>query len=80
MKTKVVKGHAHIENWSVIHSGGKKYLLGSIRNHPNQTSFHSPLQQTSSLVYLDRVARLAETENTHYTLGEPHKNPSYVRA
>lgn len=59
------KPHAHIEDWS--YTGHT--LVGRISKHPNQSNFRSELQRTSEVIFFDPSNKIAETENTIYTLG-----------
>lgn len=63
------KQTAHIENWRIREWAGEQYLVGRISNHPNQASFLSQLQNTSTLISIDEEKGVAETVNTLYTLG-----------
>ena len=64
------KQTAHIEQWSIVYAAcGARYMMGQISQHPNQSYFKAPIQQTSRVVRLDVQGRQCETENTIYTLG-----------
>jgi len=47
--------------------------MGSISNHDRQEEFFAKDQRTSELVMFDGKAGIAETENTHYTLGKEYR-------
>lgn len=64
------KQKARIENWVMVGRPGNGYLIGEIRDHPRQDSFHSPYQHTSTLLVLDEENGMAETANTIYVLGK----------
>lgn len=63
------KQTAHIDNWRIREWAGEHYLVGRVSNHPNQASFLSQLQNTSTLISIDEEKGIAETMNTLYTLG-----------
>ena len=62
------KQTARIERW-VKHG---PCLTGVVLDHPKQETFSGHIQVTSRLLWIDEEARLAETENTIYALGEPY--------
>lgn len=65
------KQTAFINQWEVVRiHDGSQCLIGHVSSHPNQSQFHSHVQQTSRLVSIDEEAKIAETENTIYTLGD----------
>lgn len=63
------KQTARIERW--VNHG--QCLTGVVLDHPNQETFSGGIQVTSRLLWIDEAARMAETVNTIYTLGEPHR-------
>lgn len=62
----MVKNTARIENWFKVGN----CLWGNVVNHTVREFDSDNLQRTSQLVYLDEKTGVAETENTHYTLGK----------
>ena len=65
-----MKKTARIDDWEVQSILGDDYLIGRISNHERQPEFKTNRQITSRLKKIDRIERMAETENTIYFLGE----------
>ena len=66
------KPEAYINNW--YYNG--TYLIGTITNHPHQSSFESDAQMTSIVINFDEPNKIAETTNTIYHLLSKMKMPS----
>ncbi len=65
------KQTAKISDWFVAKTpDGHELLIGHVTDHPRQADFKAKYQSTSVLVKLDMVAKIAETSNTIYTLGD----------
>lgn len=60
---------AHIEDWILVGNNDHRSLIGAVSNHERQAEFGMPYQRTSRLVSIDEEAKVAETANTWYTLG-----------
>ena len=70
-----MKQTAHINEWVEVNGFLGSYLIGTITNHTRQNEFSSDCQRTSPLVSIDRDKRVAETQNTIYTLGKEIEPP-----
>ena len=60
------KKTANIEDWEVVNLAGRDHLIGRISNHERQENFKTDRQITSKLKKIDRIEKMAETENTIY--------------
>lgn len=60
------KNTARIDNWYKIGN----CLWGNVSEHSVREFDPNNVQRTSNLVNFDEEAGIAETENTHYILGE----------
>lgn len=60
------KNTARIDNWYKIGN----CLWGNVSEHSVREFDPNNVQRTSNLVNFDEEAGVAETENTHYILGE----------
>lgn len=67
-----MKATAQIDDWCKFGDS----LIGRVTNHSRQTSFKSPLQQTSKILRMDD--KECETQNTVYTLGKPLQWTPYL--
>jgi hypothetical protein len=63
-----MKQKGKIKDWEIINSGFQYKLIGEIIEHPDKSSFHTGLQVTSTLRYINFVNKTAETSNTIYEL------------
>ena len=72
----MAKQTAHIEDWDVVRNADNTLSLeGRVSDHPHQDTFKAERQRTSPVILLDQAKSVAETRNTHYTLGKRREEP-----
>jgi len=65
------KNTARIDNWFIVGN----CLWGNVTEHSVRQFDPDNLQRTSDIVRIDEEAGIAETLNTHYTLGNKQEEP-----
>lgn len=61
----MAKHTARIDNWFVVGN----CLWGNVTEHTLREFNPDTIQRTSDIVYINEAFSVAETHNTHYTLG-----------